>query len=40
MKHLKPFNESIDDEIKNEIRQSVEDCFLDYKRYSMNQFTT
>jgi len=30
MKHLKPFNESIDDEIKNEIRQSVEDCFLDY----------
>lgn len=30
MKHLKRFNESIDDEIKNEIRQSVEDCFLDY----------
>ena len=30
MKHLKHFNEYIDDEIKNEIELAVEDCFLDY----------
>jgi flagellar capping protein FliD len=30
MKHIKRFNESADEQIKNEIEQSVENCFLDY----------